>query len=150
MFTIPSQVSPSITIYPRVTLSYLPWLFFSILCSFHTISEIPSHQDFKVFWSSQGLWFMLLKNFPKCPCFLSSYFWVANISKTSYFPILQFFQFNAVQLRPLINSSSNFLCWFHINKGIFFKKACYSQCPLVHLRCILSQGDTIKHDYFIQ
>lgn len=105
-----------------IALSFLIILFYPMVFQ-HYFWDSKNHQqvDFNVFWSSQGLWIILIFS-------LNAYvFWVHTseflVSKNnSYFPILQSFQFNSVKLRPLTKDSSSFSCWFHVNKGTFFFK----------------------------
>lgn len=105
-----------------IALSFLIILFYPMVFQ-HYFWDSKNHQqvDFNVFWSSQGLWIILIFS-------LNAYvFWVHTseflVSKNnSYFPILQSFQFNSVKLRPLTKDSSSFSCWFHVNKGTFFLK----------------------------
>lgn len=104
-----------------IALSFLIILFYPVVFQ-HYFWDSKNHQqvDFNVFWSSQGLWFILIFS-------LNAYvFWVHTseflVSKNnSYFPILQSFQFNSVK-QTSNKDSSSFSCWFHVNKGTFFLK----------------------------
>lgn len=129
-----------------IALSFLIILFYPMVFQ-HYFRDAKSHQqmDFKVLWSSQGLWFTILRFSPSA---MFSGFWFSCISKNNnsflYFPILQSFQVNSIKLRPLTKGSSNFSRWPHVNNGIFFFLKPITLFSLVYLWYSLSQKDTIN------